>query len=90
VEWTTLTGWILIGLAASSLVAALYCQYRAYDHLAGDAALARREVRRLGPFAKRDRFSEIGWWYWKRSFQLASLTVALMIIGGLLIAPSYR
>lgn len=88
--WTQLVGWMSIILAAICLVTALSYHYKAHAHLANDEAATRRQVRRMGPFAGKELFSETGWRYWKRTFQLAALALVFMIIGGLLIAPSYR
>jgi len=81
-------GWTSLAMAAASLLAALYYQYKAYANLAGNPEEARRAAFRRGPFASRQFFTDAGWRYWTRSFQLAALTALLMVAGGVLIARS--
>lgn len=81
-------GWVLLALAAASLGAAMYSQYKAYANLAGNPELSRRAVRRRGPFAGRQYFTDVGWRHWRRFSWYMALTFALMVLGALLIARS--
>jgi len=85
-KWTAVTGSVLLGVAAASLVGALYNQYKAHANLAGDPEEARRAVLRRGPFAGRRFFTDTGWRYWRTSFLYAGITLVLLLLGGVLMA----